>query len=207
MLQLDITDPASIAAAKATISAEHGKLDVLINNAGIIAYSETDLMASLRRTFETNVFGTMLLTETLVPLLQQSSAPYLIYVSSSQGSITSRLDPTNEYRHIRGETYRMSKAAVNMLAACHRFNFDPRQEQKNGDGNGDLGWGCKVVAFDPGWCVTDLTGTKGREMRTKGGARSAREPADALVEIVLGRKDADIEKNGMMDVDGGVMPW
>lgn len=200
---------------------------MLINNAGIIAYGETDLLAGLRATFETNVFGTMLLTETLVPLLrksslsfpssssseseesttnqQQPSSPYIIYVSSSQGSVTTRLDPAYPHRHARAETYRMSKAALNMLAACHRYNFDPAN---NVDDDADKSkWGCKVVAFDPGFCVTNLTGARGREMREKHGARSPREPADALVEIVMGRRDADVEKNAMVTVDGGVIPW
>lgn len=223
VLQLDVTDPHSIAAAKDTIEAEHGKLDVLINNAGIIAYGDSDLLTALRTTFETNVFGTMLLTETLVPLLQKSAlhnnnddydngnskkAPYIIYVSSSQGSITSRLDPAEPHRHIRGDTYRMSKAALNMLAACHRFNFDPRTSNSNSSTTAaESQCKIKVLAFNPGWCVTDLTGAQGREMRAKGGARSPRKPADALVEIVLGKRDADVEKNGMMDVDGHILPW
>ncbi|KAI0095605.1 putative short chain dehydrogenase/reductase [Daldinia grandis] len=192
-IQIDVTDQKSIHAARRQIETQFGKLDVLINNAGILIYQPTDQLTALRETFETNVFGQVMVTEALEPLLKKSAKPYVIYVSSEQGSVTSRLDPEYEYRNIRGDSYRMSKAALNMLAACHRFNFAE--------------WGCKVLAFNPGWCVTNLTGEKGREMRLKGGARDPKEPAAALVDIVLGKRDADIEKNGMVDLDGGVLPW
>lgn len=135
----------------------------------------------------------MLLTETLEPLLKESKKPYIVYVSSGQGSITRRLDPTSEHRHVRGDTYRMSKSAMNMLAACHRYNYAE--------------WGCKVLAFNPGFCVSNLTGEKGREMRIELGARDPQDPAVALVDVVLGKRDGDIEKNGMVDLDGGVLPW
>lgn len=80
-----------------------------------------------------------------------------------------------------------------MLAACHRYNYAE--------------WGCKVLAFNPGWCVSNLTGEKGRKMRLKMGARDPKEPAEALVDIIQGGRDDDIAKNGMVDVDGGVLPW
>ncbi|KAI1452284.1 putative short chain dehydrogenase/reductase [Annulohypoxylon moriforme] len=193
VLQIDVTDANSIQAAKEQIDAQFGKLDVLINNAGVIIYQQVDKLTALRRAFETNVFGQMMVTEALEPLLKKATKPYIIYVSSEQGSVTKRLDPNFEYCAIRGESYRMSKAALNMLAACHRYNY--------------ADWGCRVLAFNPGFCVTNLTGEEGREMRVKGGARNPKEPAMALVDIVQGRRDGDIEKNGMVDVDGGVLPW
>lgn len=112
-------------------------------------------MASLRRTFETSVFGQMLLAETLVPLLKKSARPCVLYVSSGQGSVTLRLDPDYEYYKVPGETYRMSKAALNMLAACHRVKF--------------AGWGGSVVAFNPDWCVSNLTREAGRPDADRGG--------------------------------------
>ncbi|XDG03645.1 hypothetical protein ABKA04_003260 [Annulohypoxylon sp. FPYF3050] len=193
VLQIDVTDQNSIQAARDQIEAEFGKLDVLINNAGVIVYQQVDKLTALRQSFEANVFGQMMVTETLEPLLKKSAKPYVIYVSSEQGSVTKRLDPDFEYRAIRGEPYRMSKAALNMLAACHRYNYAE--------------WGCKVLAFNPGWCVTNLTGEAGREMRLKGGARDPKEPALALLGIVQGKRDEDIGKNGMVDIDGGVLPW
>jgi NAD(P)-dependent dehydrogenase (short-subunit alcohol dehydrogenase family) len=87
----------------------------------------------------------------------------------------------------------MRKAALNMLAACHKVNFAE--------------WGCKVCAFNPGFCVTNLTGEAGRAMRIQYGARDPRDAADALVKVVTGKRDADIEKSGIVDLDGAVLPW
>lgn len=194
VLQIDVTDHASVKAATKQIETEFGKLDILLNNAGILVHNpDLDTLTALRQSFETNVFAQMLITEAFEPLLRKSPKPYVIYVSSEMGSITNRLDPKFPFRQIRGEPYRMSKAALNMLAACTRYNFAE--------------WNCKVLAFNPGWCVSNLSGQKGREMRIKGGARDPKEPAAALAEIALGKRDSDIEKNGMVDVDGGVGPW
>jgi len=193
VLQIDVTDQNSIAAAKEEVQTKFGKVDVLINNAGIIVTRDIDTLTNLRETFETNTFGPAIVTEIFTPLLQKSVNPRLIYVSSGQGSITNRLDTTQKWHTIRGDYYRMSKAALNMLAACHRINFAE--------------WGCKVCAFDPGFCVTNLTGEAGRAMRVQHGARDARDPAVALVKVVVGERDADLEKSGMVNVDGGILPW
>ncbi|KAI0968621.1 putative short chain dehydrogenase/reductase [Xylaria arbuscula] len=193
VIRIDVCDHDSIKTAKEQIETQFGKLDILINNAGIIVYEKVDLITSLRQTFETNVFGQVIVTETFEELLRKSAKPYVIYVSSEQGSVTKRLEAEYKFVAIRGDHYRMSKSALNMLAACHRYNY--------------ADWGCKVLAFNPGWCVSNLTGEEGRERRIKMGARDPKDPAVALVDIVLGKRDADIEKNGMVDLDGGLLPW
>jgi NAD(P)-dependent dehydrogenase (short-subunit alcohol dehydrogenase family) len=193
VVQMDVTDRASIAAAKESVSSSFGRLDVLVNNAGIIVTRPDDTLTILRELFETNTFGPAIVTETFEPLLRASSRPRLAYVTSGLGSITNRLDPTQPFHDLRGDWYRMSKAALNMLAACHRHNL--------------ADFGCKVVVFDPGYCVTNLTGEEGRKMRVKMGARDARDAALALADIVLGRKDAEADKSGILDVDGNLLPW
>ncbi|KAI5917482.1 putative short chain dehydrogenase/reductase [Camillea tinctor] len=164
VIRVDITNKETINATKENINLKFGKLNVLINNAGISH-----------------------------PLLRKSVNPYIIYISSALGSVTLRLDPDREHREIRSDTCRMSKSALNMLAACQRYNYAE--------------WGCNVLAFNPGWCISNRTGESGREIRSKGGARSPKEPAIALVDIVLGKRDDDVEKNGMLDLDGGILPW
>lgn len=93
LVQIDVTSKKSIEAAKETVETKFGKLDVLVNNAGIIVYRpDVDTLTSLREHFETNTFGTAVCTEVFEPLLKKSSNPRLIHVSSDQGSITGRLD-------------------------------------------------------------------------------------------------------------------
>ncbi|KAK6086319.1 short-chain dehydrogenase [Seiridium cupressi] len=193
VLQLDQTSRESILAAKDNIEKTYGKLDVLLNNAGVLIIAPMDTLELLRTTFETNVFGPWYLTQTLEPLLQKSVEPLIVNVSSDQGSITRKLDPTNPFASLPGNHYRASKSALNMMAACQRYSYKE--------------WGCRVCAFNPGFCVTNLTGEKGRQMRIENGARPASDAADALVDVILGKRNVDFEKNGMIDLDGEVLPW
>lgn len=88
----------------------------------------------------------------------------------------------------------MSKAALNMLAACYRYEFRE--------------WGGKVTSFNPGFCVSNLTGVEGRRLRVEMGGRSAEDPARALVEVLEGRREREAwEDSGILDLDGGVRPW
>lgn len=192
-LQIDVTNEETILSAKEEVEKKYGKLDVLINNAGIIVTRQTDLLTNLRETFETNTFGPAVVTQVFEPLLKKSPSPRVIHVSSEQGSVGLRLDPTYPYYKIQGNTYRMSKAAMNMLAACNKVDFAE--------------WGCKVCAFNPGFMVTNLTGEAGRIARIQHGARNPRIAADALVDVVTGKRDDDIEKSGIVDLDGGLRPW
>ncbi|KAH8671740.1 putative short chain dehydrogenase/reductase [Xylariales sp. PMI_506] len=197
VVQIDIINDESISTVKEQVETKFGRLDVLINNAGIAVTRKCDTLTNLRETFDTNTFGPALVTETFEPLLKKSSNPLIIYVSSDQGSITHRLDPKHNWTKNQGDFYKMSKTALNMLAACHRANFAQ--------------WGCKVCAFNPGFCVTNLSGPEMRERRIKLGGRDPREPALALLKIVKGERDQEIEqfaeKSGMLDLDGGILPW
>ncbi|KAI0389031.1 putative short chain dehydrogenase/reductase [Xylariaceae sp. FL0594] len=195
VVRLDVNDQETITTAKEQIEKEFGRLDVLINNAGMSAYQEPDEVKATRQTFEVNVLGQMMVTNTLEPLLKRSAKPYVIYVSSGQGSITLRLDPNGEFTKLRGDSYRISKAALNMLAACHRHNFADWESP------------ARVLAFNPSFCVTNLTGEEARASRIQLGARDAKQPAHSLVDVVLGKRDDDIAKNGMIDTDGGLLPW
>lgn len=194
VINIDVTDPKTIEAAKEEVASKCGRLDILINNAGLLLIDpKIPASKKLRDMFEVNVIGPNAMIETFEPLLRKSSAPLIINVSSEQGSITLRLDKTYKFSAVRGDEYRASKAALNMMTVCHRWNFEE--------------WGCRVVSFNPGFCVTDLTGEEGRKMRIEAGARSAKDPAHALLDLVIGKRDADIAKSGIVDLDGGVHPW
>jgi NAD(P)-dependent dehydrogenase (short-subunit alcohol dehydrogenase family) len=71
LIQLDVTDQESITAAAEFVEKQHGRLDILINNAGIIPKT-TSLINNLREVFETNTFGPAVVTEDFTPLLEKS---------------------------------------------------------------------------------------------------------------------------------------
>ena len=117
---LDITDPSSVAAAAAAVEQDHGRLDVLVNNAAAYvdwqeAASTADLDAS-RAVMETNLFGAWRLTQAMLPLLRRSDAPRIVNVSSGAGSH----DDTAFGLRARGgaaASYGISKAALNALTS------------------------------------------------------------------------------------------
>jgi len=87
-VQLDVTEDASVAAAAERV----GALDVLINNAGISGgrVSPSEATADLMRTvFETNVFGPVRVLRAFIPLLETSTAPVVVNVSSVSALSTS----------------------------------------------------------------------------------------------------------------------
>lgn len=189
LIQLDVTDEKSISAAAARVEKDFGHIDVLINNAGITSKAKP-LIAELREIFETNTFAPALVTAAFISLLEKSKNGRLIYVSSDLGSITMRGDPTWMYYPIPAVSYRMSKAALNMLTVCHHVEYKDK--------------GIKVFAFNPGFVVTNLTGEADRERRIKSGAGDPTESGRALAVIVGGARDA--ETGGFLHKDG-THPW
>src|SRR5687768_16524588 len=91
-IQLEVTDPASVRAAAARIEAEHGQLDVLVNNAAIIPEGDagvTEIAADvLRAGFETNVIGLVDVTQALLPVLRNADAALIVNLSTSLASFT-----------------------------------------------------------------------------------------------------------------------
>lgn len=132
--------------------------------------------------FETNTFGPAIVTEAFVPLLEKSNDARLIHVTSDLGSITERSDPSSPYHKLPALTYRMSKAALNMLAMCHHVELGAK--------------GVKVWMFNPGYVVTNLSGTgeKGRQERIRDGAGDPRKSAEGIVKLIDGSRDADVGK-------------
>ncbi|KAH7378693.1 hypothetical protein BKA66DRAFT_513124 [Pyrenochaeta sp. MPI-SDFR-AT-0127] len=178
----------TIKAAAAKIKADFGRLDVLVNNASIVTPDPTT-RESLRTAFDTNVFSAVLLTNAVNSLLKASKSLKIINVSSVMGSVTLMIDPTNPYRQIIAEVYRMTKAALNMLTACQHTTLHEV---------GGTAW-----AFCPGYVVTDLAGD--RESRISQGLESSETSAQGILEIMEGKRDSDIGK--FITKYGEVLPW
>ncbi|KAH8885717.1 short chain dehydrogenase reductase [Thozetella sp. PMI_491] len=126
-LQLDLVSEDSITAAVSTITDKYGRLDVLVNNAGVLldeanAFKDVAKMPTrelFEKTFNVNVIGTACLTEALLPLLLKAirpPGPRVVFVSSTFGSIDNALNPDAAMYDLDFKAYDSSKVAVNMLA-------------------------------------------------------------------------------------------
>jgi len=145
---LDVTDADSVAAAARQIEAEHGRLDILVNNAGIVDPADGPpsmaSTAAVRRIFDTNFFGTLVVVQAMLPLLRRSATGRIVNLASSIGSLAVNGDPTSPYYAARLIGYNASKAALNMLTV--------QLSQELAD------TAIVVNSVSPGFVKTDLTG-------------------------------------------------
>ncbi|KAH0494906.1 hypothetical protein TgHK011_008485 [Trichoderma gracile] len=196
VVQLDVSSPESIHSAAEQVKHEAGRLDILVNNAGIVDQSPDPLLR-LRNTLEVNTIGPFAVTQAFKPLLkiqpdgqgEEPKVKRIIHVSSGLGSIGERLNPKGSYYATGAPEYRMSKAALNMLAACDAYEL--RDD------------GVKVFAYDPEFVATDLTGTP--EERRKMGALEPSVSAESCRDIIEGKRDADAHK--FLSINGKDWPW
>ncbi|MBB4686341.1 SDR family NAD(P)-dependent oxidoreductase [Amycolatopsis jiangsuensis] len=116
---IDVRDQASVDAAAADVAAHEGRIDVLVNNAGIPGPRVSDILevtaAEAERVMQTNYLGTLRTTRAFLPLLDKSDAPRIVNVSSSMGSFTRSVDPATLEHATPLPFYQPSKAAINML--------------------------------------------------------------------------------------------
>ena len=162
-LQLDVTDPSSIASAAATVQGTHGQLDVLVNNAGIMAdaFDKAPSQQPLgvwRRTFDTNVFGLVEVTNAFLPLLKNATAARIVNVSSILGSMAANVDPGSAFYGFKIPAYNISKSAVNAWTV--HLAYELRDTP------------IKVNAAHPGFVKTDLHGVDA-PMSPQEGARTS----------------------------------
>jgi len=191
-----VTDHASITAAAERIRNELGRLNVLVNNAGIShagkpgrplpEMAKSGLMSvvsldEVRKVWETNVFGVIAVTQAMLPLLREASAARIVNISSTGGSLTWNSDPTNPHRAMFG-TYSSSKTALNAITLAFASDLESA--------------GIKVNAACPGFTSTDLNNFAG----TRTVEQAAREP----VRLALLGPDGP---TGTFSDENGPIPW
>ncbi|KAJ6089703.1 hypothetical protein N7467_004919 [Penicillium canescens] len=189
VVQLDVEDDISISKAVDSVSNEFGRIDVFISNAGTLSPGSTG-RDKIGKIFSTNVFGAMLATEAFIPLLLKSTHPCLIQISSALGSLVLASDANNAKSSETWDEYRMSKAALNMMT----IQMHKRLKNQN----------VRVFAFCPGLVRSNLRGVSEEAVTAQGNAGDPMESANALLDIIVGRRDKDAGKFVHKD---GCYPW
>ena len=161
-VELDMSKSNSFQAVAAKIQSEHGVLDVLVNNAGVgldwgVVPSETTL-DQLRETYETNVFGVIVLTQAMLPLLKRSEAGRIVNLTSNIGSLTNQSSSAELRDYVGATAYCSSKAALNM------FTVLLAKELRNTN--------IKVNSAHPGWVQTEMGGEQA-PMKIEDGAKTS----------------------------------
>jgi NAD(P)-dependent dehydrogenase (short-subunit alcohol dehydrogenase family) len=148
-LTLDVTDAASIAAAAKDTDRKFGRLDILINNAGISVKDGTTKVSeqtldAWRQTFDTNLFAVIAMTQAFLPLLRKSDAGRIVNLSSILASMTLHSDPKSPIYDFKVPAYNVSKTALNAWTV--QLAYELRDTK------------IKVNAAHPGYVKTDMGG-------------------------------------------------
>jgi NAD(P)-dependent dehydrogenase (short-subunit alcohol dehydrogenase family) len=182
---LDVTDDASVTAAARLIEERTGRLDVLVNNAGVTGGGPQEPTvvdpAAVRAAVETNVIGVLRVTNAMLPLLRRSASPRIVNMSSTVGSLTRQSDPAAEMGPLSA-AYSPSKSMLNALTIQYAKELR--------DTNILINAGC------PGYTATDLNGFRGVRTPEQG----------AAIAIQLATLPDDGPTGGFFE-DAGVVPW
>jgi len=172
------------------------ELDVLVNNAGIspdysvlLADADAELF---RRTYETNVFAVVTVTNAFLPALRRSGHPRIVNLSSGTGSLTWSSGPNPQFDYQQAAStggrlaaYRSSKAALNALTLFYAQALESDR--------------FKVNALAPGVRATNLN---------PGAAARGGDPAEAAAAIVnLAQIPDDGPTGRLFSYDGSIVPW
>lgn len=180
---LDVTDPETIARAAQWIEDQFGRLDILINNAGIAEWGAKPSEAHLgkvREIYETNLFGPMAVTQAMLPLIRRSAHGRIVNVSSSLGSLSMASDPGSPISQFLALGYNTSKTALNSMTL--QFANELR------------GTPIKVNAVCPGYCATDINNHSGPRTAAQG----------AIAPVRYATLDDDGPSGGVFDENGRV---
>lgn len=142
MIEIDVTEESTISGAVQFLKEKDEKVDVIINNAGILLQRDKNIedldLDEVMRSFDINTLGPIRIIKHFLPLLMQGENQSIINISSEAGSITNAYNPDYPYG--------MSKVALNMLS--EKLNVYLKEKDIN------------VFAIHPGWMKTDMGGKK-----------------------------------------------
>lgn len=188
-LVLDVTTDSDRKAAASFVSEKFGRLDILINNAGIggdggllNAHTISTTEDELQRVFNTNLFSVVAVTREFLPLLKKSPAGRIVNLSSILGSLTLQAMPNSPIAPMKSFAYNASKTALN------QFTVHLAAELK--------GTNIKVNSAHPGWVKTEL-GTQHAQLEVADGAKTSIDLA------LIGAEGPD----GKFIHDGKELPW
>jgi NAD(P)-dependent dehydrogenase (short-subunit alcohol dehydrogenase family) len=190
-IEIDVTNPATILAAKNTVENEQGKLDILINNAGISkGFPENALSTTIKdiqEVFDTNFFGVISVTQAFLELLRKSESPRISNITSGLGSLTLHNDPNWKYYNVKLASYTPSKAALNAYTILLAYELK------------DLHF--KVNAIDPGYTATDFN--------HHSGPGTVERAATFIIKHTLTDENAPTGKFFSNDIEDGteISPW
>jgi len=174
---LDVTAAESITRLRDYLERTHGRLDVLVNNAGIIPKGDAPALdihlATIRAALETNALAPLHLSQTLAPLLRRSKTPRIVNISSGMGALS---EMEGDYA-----AYRISKTALNAVTAIFAA---------------ELRGVVAVNSVCPGWVKTDM-----------GGPNADRDVAEGGATPVWLALDAPQDLTGKLLRDRKVIPW
>ena len=177
-VRLDVTDPASIAAARRTAEERFGPVDIVVNNAAVLVHENDDLLSiprdAFRATFDTNVFGAIEVCRVLVPPMAERGYGRVVNVSSGVGQFAS----LSTY----APAYSISKTALNAFTRVLAATYQSQ--------------GVLVNAVDPGWVRTDMGG--------KSAPRSVEQGAETAVWLATLPDDGP---TGGFFRDRRAIPW
>jgi NAD(P)-dependent dehydrogenase (short-subunit alcohol dehydrogenase family) len=184
-VQLEVTNEADRKSAAKWIDNQFGRLDILINNAGVGASGMQTIGTTeeeLQKIFGTNVFGLLAVTREMLPLLKKSPAGRIVNLSSILGSLTLHADPKSPIAGFKAFAYDASKSALNA------FTIHLAVELKDTN--------IKVNSAHPGWVKTDMGGPNA-PLEIVDGAKTS-------VELALIGADGP---NGRFIHMGKELPW
>lgn len=160
-IALDVTDEASVQAARERIGQQTEVLDILVNNAGISGGFEQSALGSpieqFQTVYDTNLFGVIRVTQAFIDLLKKAAEPRIVNISTSMASLTLAADLTSESYPTRFVAYQSSKTALNMYTI--NLAYELRHTS------------FKVNAVCPGYTQTDFTNHHGTSTVVQAGER------------------------------------